>query len=140
MRVRQRYSLFVVVAVLAVLGTTLAVNAASAGATLKIEPTATLANPPQSIIVNLDYSCLPSAFSFGDVQVDQSQPGTAASPGRVDIQGFGFFQPTCDDKTHHASVIVTAFNGSFIRGSAGASAFVGAGAVFAQASSEISIR
>ena len=140
MRVRQRYSLFVVVAVLAVLGTTLAVHAASAGATLKIGPTATLANPPQSVIVAVDYSCMPSAFTFGQVSVDQSQPGTAASPGRVDVQGFGSFQPTCDDKTHHASVIVTAFNGSFIQGSAGASAFVFSGAVFAQASNEISIR
>jgi len=140
MRSRHRYSLLVLVAILSVLGTTLVVHATSAGATIKIEPTATLANPPTSVIVVIDYSCLPSAFSFGQVTVDQFQSGSAASGGRFDVQGFGGFQATCDDKTHHASVIVTAFNGSFVPGTAGASAFVGAGAVFASTQNEVSIK
>ena len=140
LRLRQRYSLLVAVAIVAVLGTALVAHAASAGATIKIAPTAALANPPSSVIVSVDYSCVPSAFSFGQVTVDQSQPTGAASGGRVDVFGFGSFNPTCDDKTHHASVIVSTFQGSFVPGSAGASAFVAAGAVFAQASNEVSIR
>ena len=140
MRVRQRYSLMVSVAILAVVGTVLVAHAASAGATIKIAPTAALANPPSSVIVSVDYSCVPSAFAFTQVTIDQSQPGVAASGGRVDVFGFGSFNPTCDDKTHHANVVVTSFGGSFIRGTAGASAFISTGAVFAQASNEVSIR
>lgn len=138
--IRQRYSLLVAIAIVAVLGTALVAHAASAGATIKIGPTAALANPPSSVIVSVDYSCLPSAFSFGQVTVDQSQTAGVASGGRVDVFGFGSFNPTCDDKTHHANVIVSAFGGSFVRGTAGASAFVSTGAVFAQASNEVSIR
>jgi len=139
-KLRTRSAFLFSIAILAVLATALAAHAASAGATLKIGPTATLANPPTSIIVSVDYSCVPSSFSFGQVEVDQSQPAGAASGSRTDVFGFGSFQPTCDDKTHHASVVVTSFSGSFIRGSAGASAFVASGAVFANAQNEISIK
>lgn len=139
-KLRMRSAIPVSTAILAVLATALVVHAASAGATIKLAPTATLANPPTSIIVSIDYSCQPSAFSFADVQVDQSQPAGAASGSRTDVFGFGSFQPTCDDKAHHASVVVTSFSGSFIQGSAGASAFVASGAVFAQAQNEISIK
>ena len=139
-RSRAWYSFLVSGAVLAVLMTTLVAHAASAGATIKIAPSAALANPPNSVIVGIDYSCVPSAFAFTQVTVDQAQPAGGASGGRIDVFGFGGFNPTCDDKTHHASVIVTAFSGTFVRGTAGASAFLGAGAVFAQASSEITIK
>jgi len=139
-RLHTRSAFLVSTAILAVLATAVVVHAASAGATIKIAPAATLANPPTSIIVTVDYSCLPSQFSFGDVQVDQSQPTEAASGSRTDVFGFGSFQPTCDDKSHRASVVVTSFSGSFIPGSAGASAFVASGAVFAQTQNEISIK
>lgn len=141
MKLRSRYLLLASTAILAALGTTLVVvNAASAGATIKIGPTATLANPPNSVLVTVDYSCLPSQFSFGEVQVDQAQSGPPASGSRTDVFGFGSFQPTCDDKDHRAVVIVTAFSGSFTKGTAGASAFIDSGAIFANASNEISIR
>jgi hypothetical protein len=140
MKVRPRLSIPVLAAILAVLGTTLVVHAAPAGATIKIEPTVTLANPPTSVIVTVDYSCQPSLFSFGQVTVDQLQPGTAASGSRNEVTAFGGFSPTCDDKTHRASVVASAFGGSFIPGPANASAFVGSGATFAQAQNEVSIR
>jgi hypothetical protein len=139
-KLRAQSALLISTAILAMLTTALAVHAASAGATIKIAPSATLANPPTSIIVVVNYSCLPSEFSFGQVEVDQSQPAGVASGSRTDVFGFGSFQPTCDDKTHRASVVVTSFSGSFISGSAGASAFVASGVIFANAQSEISIK
>lgn len=137
---RVRSSVLIPVAVVAVLATALVAHATSPGATIKIAPTAALANPPNSIIVTVDYSCLPSAFSFGNVQVDQSQSSGTASGGRTDVFGFGSFNPICDDKTHRAVVVVSTFGGTFVPGTAGASAFIDAGAVFANAQAEISIR
>ena len=140
MKLHARPWLVLSTALLAAVATTLVVHAASAGATVKIGPTATLANPPNSVIVTVTYSCLPSSFSFGQVEVDQSQPGGTASGARNDVFGFGFFNPTCDDKNHRASVIVTAFGGTYVPGTAGASAFVGSGAVFASDQAEITIK
>src|SRR5215467_6949891 len=132
MTYRRLTALPVVAALAAVLATVVVVHAASAGATIKLNTNATLANLPNSIIVTVDYSCLPSQFSFGQVSVDQSQPVGVASGSRTDVFGFGSFQPTCDDKLHHDSVIVSTgfFGGTFVPGSAGASAFVASGAVF----------
>ena len=137
----KRYPLLVTGAVAAMLATALVAHAASAGATIKVSSTAALANPPSSVIVSIDYSCLPSAFSFGQVTVDQSQATTPASGSRIDVFGFGSFNPTCDDKTHKANVVVSTFDGSaFVPGTAGVSAFVASGAVFAQAQNEVSIK
>jgi hypothetical protein len=137
---KPRISLLFIAAIVAVLGTSMVVHAASAGATIKLGPSGTLANPPNSVVVTVQYSCIPSQFNFGEVQIDQSQPVGPASGSRTDVFGFGGFQPTCDDKTHHDQVVVTAFGGSFVPGTAGASAFVGSGAVFAQTTAEISIK
>jgi hypothetical protein len=133
-------SVLIPVAVLAVLATALVAHAASAGATIKIAPAASLANPPNSVIVTVDYSCLPSGFNYGSVSVDQSQPGGTASGGRTDVFGFGSFQPTCDDRSHRADVVVSSFGGAFVPGTAGAGAFVASGAVYSNTSNEISIK
>jgi hypothetical protein len=145
MFVRRLKPLLISTAILAVLSTTVVAHATSAGATIKLAPDAALANPPNSIVVTVDYSCLPSQFSFGAVQIDQSQPASVASGPRNDVFGFGSFQPTCDDKMHHDSVVVTAGfgffgGGTFVPGTAGATAFVSSGAVSAQTSSEITIK
>lgn len=138
---RRWYSLLVAGAVMMVLATGLVAHAASAGATIKLSSNATLANPPSSVIVTVDYSCMPSSFSFGQVNIDQSQTTGPASGSRTDVFGFGSFQPTCDDKTHKAAVVVSTFDGSaFVPGTAGASAFVASGVVFANTSVEISIK
>lgn len=137
---RGRLSVLIPAALVAVLATVLVAHATSPGATIKIEPTAALANPPTSIIVTVDYSCVPSGFSFGQVSVDQAQSIGAASGGSTDVFGFGSFNPTCDDKTHHAVVVVSSFGGTFVQGTAGASAFVGGGVTFANTSAEISIK
>jgi hypothetical protein len=84
-----------------------------------------------------------STFSFGQVTVDQSQAIGGASGSRIDVFGFGSFQPTCDDKNHRADVVVSTdfFSpGSFTRGSAGATAFVGSGVVFANTQNELNIK
>jgi len=122
-----------------------AVLASSPGATIKLAPKAALANPPSSVIVGVDYSCLPSQFSFGSVSIDQSQTTSVASGSRVDVFGFGNFQPVCDDKTHHADVVVSTWSwfyppSTFIPGGASASAFVGSGAAYANDSAEITIK
>lgn len=133
-------SVLIPVAVLAVLATALVAHAASAGATIKIAPSASLANPPNSVIVTVDYSCQPSGFNFGSVNIDQSQPVGGASGSRTDVFGFGNFQPTCDDKSHREVVVVSSFGGTFVPGTAGASAFVASGAVFANTTAEITIK
>ena len=141
-RFRLWISLLVSVGVLTILATTLVARAAAPGATIKLDSTATLANPPSSVIVTLDYSCQPSQFEFGQVEVDQSQVVGGASGSRTDVFGFGSFQPTCDDKSHRTTVVVTTFfgGGSFTSGSAGASAFVASGVTFANTSIELSIK
>jgi hypothetical protein len=130
------------VAAFTVFATLLGAHAAAPGATIKLSPNAVLANPPNSVIVDVDYSCQPSSFSFGDVNVDQSQTTGGASGTRTDVFGSGYFQPTCDDKSHRASVVVSTFfgGGSFVPGSAGASAFVGSGVTYANTSNEITIK
>ena len=137
---RNRVWLLVFLAVLTVLATALVAHASAPGATIKLGSNATLANPPSSVIMSVDYSCQPSAFSFASVNIDQSQPAGVASGSRVDVFGFGSFQPICDGKSHHATVVVTANFGSFTTGNAGASAFVASGAVFASTSTELSIK
>jgi hypothetical protein len=137
---RASLPLLISSAILAVLATALVAHAASAGASIRIGSNAALANPPTSLIVSVDYTCLPSSFSFGQVEVDQLQPGGAASGSRNEVFGFGSFQPICDDRSHRDQIVVTSFSGSFIPGTAGASAFIASGAVFANASSEISIK
>lgn len=133
-------SLLIALTVLFVLGTSLVARASSAGAMIKIAPAATLANPPTAVIVTVTYSCLPSQFGFGSVSVDQSQAATGASGSRIDVFGFGNFQPVCDDKAHRADVVVSAFGGTFITGTAGASAFVASGVVFANTQIELNIK
>ena len=128
------------IATLAVLATVLVAHATAPGATIKLAPNATLANPPYSVVVDIDYSCQPTSFAFGEVDIDQSQMIGGASGSRVDVFGFGQFNPTCDDKTHHASVVVSSFGGSFVPGSVGASAFVSGGATFASTSNELTIK
>lgn len=139
-----RRFVIVPVATLGVLATVLVAHATAPGATMKIAPDATLVNPPTSVIVDIDYSCQPSSFSYGSVNVDQSQIIGGASGSRVDVFGFGYFQPVCDDKTHRASVVVTTntyyFGGSFAPGTASASAFVSSGVTFVNVSNEITIK
>lgn len=141
---RVWFATLVPVALIAVVVTALAVQAASPGATIKPASNATLANPPTSVIVTVDYSCLPSQFSFGSVDVDQSQIVGGASGSRIDVFGFGEFQPVCDDRARKQDVVVTAegFYGpsTFEAGSAGASAFVASGAAFANAQVELNIK
>jgi hypothetical protein len=130
------------VAIFTVFATLLAAHAAAPGATVKLAPSAALANPPNSVIASVSYSCQPSSFGYGYVNVDQSQATGGASGSRIDVFGFGYFQPTCDDKTHRASVVVSTYfsGGSFVPGSAGASAFVGSGVTYANTSNEITIK
>jgi len=137
----RRFAL-IPVAVLTVLATLLAAHAAAPGATIKLASNATLANPPNSVIVDIDYSCQPSSFGFGSVSIDQSQMTGGASGSRIDVFGSGYFQPTCDDKSHRASVVVSTYfgGGSFVPGSAGANAFVGSGVTYANTSNEITIK
>ena len=144
---KKRVWIFVLIplAVLTVLATALVARAATPGATVKLSPYASLANPPNSVIVSLDYSCLPSQFSFGSVSVDQSQIVGGASGARVDVFGYGNFTPTCDDKSHKANVVVSSFSfyggpGYFTPGSASASAFVASGAAYANTTAELSIK
>lgn len=123
----------------------LAAEASPPGATVKVATNATLASPPSSVIVGIDYSCMPSQFSFASVSIDQSQFVGGASGSRVDVFGFGNFQPVCDDKSHHAEVVVSSFYGfygpsTFTAGGATASAFVASGAASAQTSAEINVK
>jgi hypothetical protein len=138
-----RRFVIVPVATLAVLASVLVAHATAPGATIKIAPNATLANPPNSVIVDVDYSCQASSFGFGNVSVDQSQMVGGASGSRIDVIAYGYFQPVCDDKTHHASVVASIyyfFGGSFVPGTASASAFVGSGTAYANTSNEITIK
>lgn len=142
---RIRLASLVPAAALVVAAGSIAVHASSAASTVKLAPNASLANPPNSVIVGVDYSCMPSQFSYGSVNVDQSQSTGAASGSRIDVSGFGNFQPVCDDKAHHAEVIVSSWSwfyppSSFIAGPASASAFVGSGAAYANTSAEIAIK
>ena len=91
----MRASALLSVAALAALAIGVVAHAASPAATIKIAPGAQLTNPPTAVIVTVDYSCLPSSNAFGSVNIDQSQAGNAASGGRFDVFGSGFFQPTC---------------------------------------------
>jgi hypothetical protein len=82
------------------------------------------------------------APAFYSARLDQSQSVSAASGSRIDVFGFGFFQPTCDDKSHKANVVVSSFfgGGSFTTGSAGANASVYSGAVYANSQVELNIK
>jgi len=140
-------SLLITIAVLTLLATTLVVRAAAPGATIKLGPSGKLANPANSVIVSVTYSCLPSQFSYGSVSNDQSQASGAASSSRVDVFGFGYFQPVCDDRSHKADVVVSTYDyyyygagGTFKTGSAGASAYVYSGAVYADTQVELNIK
>lgn len=126
-----------------VLATALVAQASAPGATIKLSPNAALASPPSSVIVSVTYSCQPSAFTFGGVSVDQSQTVSSASGSRIDVFGFGNFQPICDDRSHRADVVVsTSFwsPGTFIAGQAAASAFVYSGVVYANTTAELTIK
>lgn len=137
-------SALIPLAVLTVLATALVARAAAPAATIKLAPAAALANPPSTVIVSVDYSCQPSQFSYASVNVDQLQIVGGASGARVDVFGYGFFTPTCDDRSHKANVVVSSFGfygpANFTPGSASASAFVGSGAAYANTSAEISIK
>ena len=141
-RPRVRISLLLTTVVVTILATSLVARAAAPGDTIKLDSTGSLASPPNSVVVNVSYSCQPSQFAFGSVNIDQSQTVGGASGSRQEVFGFGSFQPTCDDKTHKAVVVVSTgfFGGSFVPGSAGASAFVASGAVFANTQIELSIK
>jgi hypothetical protein len=134
-----RTSVLLSLVVLALLAAGVAAHAASPAATIKIAPGAALANPPTAVIVTVTYSCLPSAYTFGNVNLDQSQTGSSASGGRFDVFGSGYFQPVCDGKTHRANVVVSSFEGAFVRGVAGASASVDSGAVSASTQAKVKI-
>jgi hypothetical protein len=136
-------SMVLSLAALSVIATTVVARASSPGATIKLGPDAHLANPPSSVIVSVTYSCQPSAFfSYGNVSVDQVQTFGGASGSRIDVFGSGYFQPTCDDRSHRTDVIVSTFfyGGSFTPGTAGASAFVASGVTYANTQIELTIK
>jgi hypothetical protein len=105
-------------------------TAASApAATIHIVNQANL-QPDGSISLTVVYSCTPSAFGPGFVSAFVQQP--------VGVSGSGsLFPATCDDKSHHATLIVSP--GPFHQGSATAQAFV-EGAAFAQTQAEVKVR
>lgn len=130
-------------AVLTLVATALVAHASAPGATLKIAPNAALANPPNSVIVSVTYSCVPSNYTYGFVSVDQLPAAPVASGSRDDVFGFGNFQPVCDYKSHRADVVVSSswWNpGTFTTGPAGASASVYSGVVYASTSAKVTIK
>lgn len=121
----------------------LVAEASAPAASIKLANNAALANPANSVIVHVSYSCMPSQFTYGGVNVDQSQVVGGASGTRIEVFGFGNFQPTCDDKSHQADVVVTTgwwYGGSFTTGAASANAYVYSGATGAQSQAEINIK
>jgi hypothetical protein len=131
-------------AVLTLVATALVAHASAPGATIKIAPNAALANPPNSVIVSVTYSCVPSNYTYGFVAVDQLQAAPVASGSRGDVFGFGNFQPVCDDRSHRADVVVSSawwWNpGTFTTGRAGVNASVYSGVVYASTSAEVTIK
>src|SRR5690349_4118121 len=91
---KPRFSILFIAAIVAVLGTSLVVHAASAGATIKLGPSGTLPNPPNSVVVTVQDSCMPSQFNFCE-----ARPSVRASPvSRVVLQsGFTSFDRTRGD-------------------------------------------
>jgi hypothetical protein len=105
-------------------------TAASApAATIHIVNQANL-QPDGSVSLTVVYSCTPPAFGQGQVFVSVQQP--------VGVFGFGsLFPAACDDKSHHATLVVSP--GPFHPGSATAQAFVSS-AAFAQTQAEVKVK